>query len=221
MTQHINLYNPLFEKKEKPFSARTMSQALGLIFVGLVTMHVYATFQARSAERAAAQLASQLNLQREQVAKLTKAGAPTRSKALEAEIARLEAEVKARQTSLQAISTGELGNVSGFSEFLAALGRQAMPGIWLTSISIADSGNELLVQGRALRADLMPGFLRGLNNEAVMRGRRVTELKLTAKAPPPAEKGAATQATGYIEFSLTAPLQLAEAPPAAGPGGTP
>lgn len=221
MTQHINLYNPLFEKKEKPFSARTMIQALGLIVVGLATMHVYANFQARSAERLAGQLGNQLNLQREQVAKLAKVGAPTRSKALEAEIARLEAEVKARQASLQAISTGELGNVAGFSEFLAALGRQAMPGIWLTSITIADSGNELLVQGRALRADLMPAFLRGLNNEPVMRGRRVTELKLSAKTPPPAEKGAATQATPYIEFSLTAPLQLAEVSPAGGPGGTP
>lgn len=219
MTQQINLYNPLFEKKPKPFSARTMAQALALIIVGLVTMHVYASFQARSAERVAAQLREQVNVQREQVAKLTKAGAPTRSKALEAEIASLEAEVKARNTSLQAISTGELGNTAGFSEFLAALGRQATPGIWLTSITIADSGNELLVQGRALRADLMPAFLRGLNNEPVMRGRRVTELKLSAKAPPQADKAAPAR-SGYIEFSLTAPLQLAEAPPAGVAGGS-
>jgi Tfp pilus assembly protein PilN len=208
MSQQINLYNPLFEKKEKPFSARTMSQALALIAVGVTTMHVYAAYQARSAERVAVQLRQQVIVQREQVAKLVTAGAPTRSKALEGEIARLEAEVKTRQATLQALNTGELGNTAGFSEFLAALGRQAMPGIWLTSITIGNSGNELSVHGRALRADLMPTFLRALNNEPMMRGRRVTELKLSAKSPAPADK---TAAVGYIEFSLNAPLQIPEA----------
>lgn len=218
MTQQINLYNPSFEKKEKPFSARTMSQALGLIVVGLLTMQVYAAFEARSAERMATQLRSQGSVQREQVAKLVKAGAPTRSKALEAEVIRLEAEVKARRTTLQALNTGALGNTEGFSEFLAAFGRQAMPGIWLTSITIAESGNALLVQGRALRAELMPAFLRALTNEPIMRGRRVTELKLSAKSATPAGKGADTASPAYVEFSLTAPLQLAEAP--AEPGST-
>lgn len=221
MTQQVNLYNPLFEKKEQPFSVRTMGQAFGLILVGLLTMQVYAAVEARSAERIAAQLRDQLSLQRDQVAKLVKAGAPTRSKALEAEVMRLEGEVKARQTTLQALNTGELGNTAGFSEFLAAFGRQATPGIWLTSITIADSGNALQVQGRAVRADLMPAFLRALNNEPIMRGRRVTELKLSAKAAAPAGKGADTQSAGYVEFSLTAPLQLAEATLVAAPGGTP
>ena len=31
MTQQINLYNPLFLKKEKHFSARTMAQALVVV----------------------------------------------------------------------------------------------------------------------------------------------------------------------------------------------
>ena len=51
MTQHINLYNPLFVKKKKPFSALTMAQALGFIAVGLGCMYFYATLQAHSAER--------------------------------------------------------------------------------------------------------------------------------------------------------------------------
>jgi hypothetical protein len=223
MTQHINLYNPVFVKKEKPFSVRTMAPALGFIAVGLGCMYFYATLQAHSAERLAAQVAEQLNLQREQVTKLAKGPVPTRSKALEAEVARLESEVKARQTSLQALSTGELGNTAGFSEFFAAFGRQAISGVWLTAVTIGDAGNELKVQGRVLRADLMPAFLRGLSNEPIMRGRKVTELKLTARAAPPAEKGTegkapATEAQAFIEFSLSAPLQMAEAAPGAAAG---
>jgi len=189
-------------------------------------MYFYATLQAHSAERLAAQVAEQLNLQREQVVKLVKGPVPTRSKALEAEVARLESEVKARQTSLQALSTGELGNTAGFSEFFAAFGRQAISGVWLTAITIGDAGNDLKVQGRALRADLMPAFLRGLSNEPIMRGRKVTELKLSSKAAPPAEKGAdgkarASEPQAFIEFSLSAPLQMAEAAPGAAAVGTP
>ena len=206
MSQQINLYNPAFERKQKPFSVRTMSVSLALIVAGLLAVYGYAAMQTRSAERTAAQLGEQLKSQRDQLAKLTQLPVRMPSKALEAEITKLEAEVKARQTSLQALGAGELGNTAGFSEFLAALGRQAVPGIWLTSVTIGASGNELLVQGRALRAELMPAFLRALGKEPVMRGRRVTELKLVAKGDEKKEQP-------YIEFSLTAPLQLAEISP--------
>ena len=206
MSQQINLYNPAFERKEKPFSVRTMSVSLALIVAGLLAVYGYAAMQTGSAERTAAQLGEQLKGQRDQLAKLTQLPVRMPSKALEGEITKLEAEVKARQTSLQALGTGELGNAGGFSEFLAALGRQAVPGIWLTSVTISDSGNQLLVQGRALRAELMPAFLRALGKEPVMRGRRVTELKLTAKGDEKKEQA-------FIEFSLTAPLQVAEIAP--------
>jgi hypothetical protein len=68
----------------------------------------------------------------------------------------------------------------------------------------------------------MPVFLRALNNEPIMRGRKVTELKLTAKAEPRAGKGEGDRTAeprAFIEFSLTAPLQMAEAAP--GGAGTP
>ena len=35
MSQQINLYNPLFLEKKKYFSAVTMTQAIGLIVVGM------------------------------------------------------------------------------------------------------------------------------------------------------------------------------------------
>ena len=206
MSQQINLYNPAFERKQKPFSLRAMALSLALIVGGLLAVYGYAAVHTRSAERTAAQLGEQVKMQRAQLVKLAQLPVRMPSKALEADVARLEAEVKARQTSLQALGAGELGNTAGMSEFLAALGRQAIPGVWLTSVTIGESGNELLVQGRALRAELVPAFLRALGKEPVMRGRRITELKLIAKGDEKKEQA-------FIEFSLAAPLQLAEVAP--------
>jgi hypothetical protein len=217
MSQQINLYNPIFLKQEKHFSARTMVQALALIAVGLSAFYAYALVQTRTAERLAREYGDQVARQRDQLVQLGPKLSPEgRSKALESEAARLEAEVKTRRTTLSAISTGELGNTTGFSEFLGAFSRQAIPGIWLTGLDIADSGNDLQVQGRALRPELVPTYLKALNSEPMMRGRRVTQMKLAAKstaASGPANDGAGER-TGpqrFVEFTVTAPLRAPEA----------
>jgi len=223
MSQQINLYNPIFLKQEKHFSARTIVQALGLIVVGLAAFYAYALVQTRAAERAEREQRQQVAAQRDQFMKLGPKFSPEgRSKALEAEVARLEGEVKARQSVLAALSTGELGNTTGFSEFLAALGRQSIPGVWLTALNIGESGNDLQVSGRALRPELVPAYLKALSNEPMMRGRRVTEMKLAAKtaAPPAAQGGTAKAAPGpqrFVEFTVSAPLRVPDAAKGAKP----
>jgi hypothetical protein len=217
MSQQINLYNPIFLKQEKHFSARTIGQSLAVIVVGLGAFYAYALVQTRAAERLAAEHRNQVALQRDQLVQLGPKLSPEgRSKLLESEVARLEAEVKARQGVLGALSTGELGNTTGFSEFLGALARQAIPGVWLTGVNIGDAGNELQMQGRALRPELVPTYLKALNGEPMMRGRRVTEMKLAAKsAPPAAAQGSAVMPSAgpqrFVEFTVTAPLRVSDA----------
>jgi hypothetical protein len=236
MSQQINLYNPLFLKQEKYFSAPAMVQALGIIALALAGFYVYALVQMREVERLAAVDRARIALLREQFVKLGGSLAPRgRSKALESDVASLEADVNARQSVITALQSGELGNTAGFSGYFAAFGRKTMPGVWLTGFSVGESGNELQVRGRVLHPDLVPAYLRSLNGESVMRGRQVTELKLTAKeasaAPQPAAPAGAPPATPpatpqrFVEFSLVAQLHAPEpAKPAAKPiakGGGP
>lgn len=216
MSQQINLYHPSFRKQEKPFSARTIGLATGAVAIGLVVISVYAFLQARNVEQLAQDSARQLVTERARLMEANKLSPQARSKALEAEVARLEGEVKTRQGVLASLATGELGNAAGFSEFMAALGRQSVPGVWLTGLKIGEAGNDLEVRGRALRPDLVPAYLRALNNEPMMRGRRVTEMKLAAKstAAPVAGPGAPAKAPDgperFVEFTLTAPLRMAD-----------
>lgn len=214
MSQQINLYNPLFLKKEKLFSARTMAQALGLVVLGLVGIYAYSAMQAREAERLTKEYATQVAAQREQMVALSaRSSANARSKTLEAEVARLEAAVKSRQGLLDTLTTGQLGNSEGISRYFAAFGRQATPGVWLTGFTIGEGGNDLRVNGRVLHPDLVPVYLRALNREEVMRGRQVTELKLTAKevaaaaaaGPRPKPR---QEPVSFVEFSIMAPLRV-------------
>jgi hypothetical protein len=209
LSQQINLYNPLFLKKEKYFSARTMAQALGLIVLGVAALWGYALLEARSAENAARQYGNQVTAQREQLVKLTaQLASQGRSKPLEAEVARLEREVNVRQATLDALGAGELGNAAGFSDFFAAFGRQTMSGVWLTAITLDGSGRDLTVNGRALRPELVPAYIRKLSEEPMMQGRRVADLKLAAKELTP--KAGRTEPERFVEFTLSAPVRPAE-----------
>jgi hypothetical protein len=223
MSQQINLFNPLFLRKEKYFSARTMAQALGLIALGFAALYAYALLQTRDLERTAAEYARQAGAQRNQFVQLSSQG---RSKLLEAEVARLEAEVKARRTLLATLQGGDLGNTDGFSQYFAAFGRNPVRGVWLTGFSVGDSGNDLKIRGRVLHPELVPAYLKTLNAEEVMRGRQVTDLKLVARDDSGTRRGAAAegQAPGperYVEFDLSAPLRTVEAAAASARGARP
>lgn len=221
MSQQINLYNPLFLRKQKYFSARTMLQSLGLIAAGLLVFYAYALVQTRGLERLAKDYAGQLAEQRAQLLVL---GGPGRGKLLEAEVARLEGELRDRRATLDIVKGGEYGNTEGFSRYFAAFGRHAMRGVWLTGFSVGDGGNDLRIRGRVLHADLLPAYLKALNDEEVMRGRLVTELKLLARDESATRRGSAAVALEperFVEFDLTAPIRAADVPRPAGKAGKP
>ena len=210
MSQQINLFNPLFLRKEKYFSSRTMLQSLGLIALGLIGLYAYAFVQTRGAEALAADYGKELASQREQFVSLSGQG---RSKLLEAEVARLDADLRMRRGTLDILRGGELGNTEGFSRYFAAFGRHAMRGVWLTGFSVGEGGNDLRIRGRVLHADLVPAYLKALNEEDVMRGRLVTELRLLAKdeaAARGAAPGSSAEPERFIEFDLSAPLRAAD-----------
>ena len=205
MSQQINLFNPLFMRKEKYFSARTMLQSLGLIAAGLVVLYGYALVQTHELERLAADYNAQLNTQRAQFIEL---GGRGHSTLLEAEVARLEADVKSRRAVLAVVQGGDVGNTRGVSAYFAAFARHPTPGVWLTGFSVGEDGNELRVRGRVLHADLVPAYLKVLNEDAVMRGRLVTELKLVARQETGAQAARGDEPSRYVEFDLSAPLRV-------------
>jgi hypothetical protein len=211
MAQQINLFNPVFLKQRKIFSALTMAQALGAVALGVILLYVYASYRIGVIERSVAELDARAKEQREQLLRIARDFSPQgRSKLLEEELARAETRLRSSRELLESLRTGGLGNTSGFSRYLAAFARQALAGVWLTGIAVGADENELAVRGRALHADLVPAYLKALRNEPIMRGREITELKLAVRdetvagAAKGGERAAARGPERSIEFSLLA-----------------
>jgi Tfp pilus assembly protein PilN len=202
VSQQINLFNPVFLKQKKHFSARTMLQGLGMIFLGSVAVVIYAQEAAATANR--------LKATQDQLTRVVTEYAPKKkSSTLEAEISQVEADIKARRQVIEQVQKGDLGNTKGYSAYFRALSQQIVNGIWLTSFRI--DGGEIELRGRALHPELVPEYIARLGREPVMKGKSFSTLEMHVPLvdKPARNEGAASASAGtqqvpanYIEFRL-------------------
>jgi hypothetical protein len=210
MAQQINLFSPLFLKKEHYFSALTMVQSLAAVLAGSAAIYAFEVRQNAALQAALARSETQLATQREQVVKLAKEFSTLgASRGLAEDLARAEERMQQRRTLLAELQTGGGANTEGFARYLEALARQAVPGVWLTGIEIGGARGTLVIRGRALESKLVPAYIRGLKAEPAFAGRPIGELQVNARAenakPDPAP--AVAQPARYVEFSISVPLR--------------
>ena len=224
MSQQINLFNPVFLKQPKYFSAATMAQALAAVFAGAVLIYAYTAYQNTVLERTAKESENNLKQRREQLVKFgAEYSSSGGSKLLDEELARMDGRLLSRRELLAGLKGDDDMVNDGFSRYLSAFARQNVQGVWLTGFNLGGKGSSVVLKGRALRAELVPVYLQGLGTDEVLRGRAVTELRLSSKeealkpeagatqaqpAPAKAAAPAAGAATAvptmrFIEFSLT------------------
>ena len=208
MSQQINLFNPIFLKQEKLFSAVTMAQALGLILLGLAALTVYSHYQSSSLNIQAVANTTQLALAQAQLAKVNADfGSRQKSKLIEDDIQKTEAETKSLQQVFDILQKGEFGNTKGYAEYLRAFSRQIIGGVWLTGFSIYGAGSEIGLQGRALQPELVPAYISRLKHEPVMQGKSFATLEMQLPLVDQVGKGGPTASkqlvpARYIEFNL-------------------
>jgi Fimbrial assembly protein (PilN) len=208
VSQQINLFNPIFLKQEKLFSAVTMAQALGLILLGSAVLIAYSYYQSSSLGIQAAANTTQLALAQTQLAKVNADFGPRqKSKLIEDDIQKTETEMKSLQQVFDILQKGEFGNTKGYAEYLRAFSRQILGGVWLTGFSIYGAGSEIGLQGRALQPELVPAYISRLKQEPVMQGKSFATLEMQLPLVDQAGKGDPATAkqhvpAGYIEFNL-------------------
>jgi Tfp pilus assembly protein PilN len=215
MSQQINLFNPIFLKQKKYFSAMAMAQALGMLAIGAALVIVYASFQASSLNKEAVASTAQLEAVKAQLAKVkSEYGPRQKSASLEQEVKQAETEMLSLRQVFDILQRGDFGNTKGYSGYLRAFSRQIIDGLWLTGIDIVGAGNELAVQGRALQPALVPAYMNNLKREPIMQGKSFATLEMQDQQDKQADKAGATDtagvtgakqpvvSAGYIEFRL-------------------
>ncbi len=199
MSQQINLFNPIFLQQKKYFSLVTMLQALGLIILGAALMYGYARYQVRQLERQSAEAAAQYADAQGKLARYAAEYSPQQaSRALEQELTDAEARLAAEQALVDRLKSGALGNTTGYSEYLRALAREVVPGLWLTGFTIAGDAAKMTLKGGVLQPGLLPAYLRRLRREKVMQGKTFASLEMQQ---PKAEEGRLA-VPRYVEFTL-------------------
>ncbi len=188
MSQQINLFNPQFLEKKKYFSALAMTQAIGLIVLGMAVFYAFAFWQDRNLARQTGESGRAYEQQKQQFTKITAELSPEKREGqLDQDLRSIEAAIALRQSLLRELGTGGSAGSAGYSEYLRAFARQTVQGLWLTSIQVAEGGGQLTMSGRALQADLVPVLIGRLKQEAVLRGRPLDGLTITrstaGKAP--------------------------------------
>lgn len=223
MSQQINLFNPIFLKQKKYFSAVTMAQALGMIVVGSAVVVGYVKYQLMSLDKEAEATAAQLGLVQAQLAKVNASyGERPKSKLLESELAKLEAEVASMQQVTDLLRSGELGNTNGYAEYMRAFSREITDGVWLTGFSIHGAGTDIAIYGRALKADRVPVYISRLKREPVMQGKSFAALDIRTPEQEADGQGAGERRkmpAKYVEFSLRSAGVAKDQPESAGAAG--
>ena len=213
MSQQINLFNPIFLKQKKIFTALPMAEALSVIVVGALLLTWYAGRSVAELEQSAIAGKTLLADREQRLVKANAQFAPRpKNPALAAELAQAEVERQALQDVAMVLKGGALGNTAGYAEYFRAFSRQNVNGLWLTGLSISGAGNDIGVQGRAMQPTLIPSYIARLTGERVMHGKTFASLDIgrpemqvqAAAAPMPV--AAATAAPASVPVATTAPF---------------
>lgn len=186
MKQQINLFQPMFRRQKKPFSAVTMLMLTAFFIVVFAGIYAYSISQLRSVETYLSAIDSDLEKLRNQTEKLTSQfPAKSKSKLLESEISRLGSELEKRQQIKNALALPSLENKRVFSGVLESLARKHVAGTWLTKVSITEGGEALGFEGKTFSSELVPVYIRQLSEEKSFAGLsfNVLDLQQSEKDP--------------------------------------
>jgi hypothetical protein len=203
MRQYVNLLGPAFRKQRQFLTLGRTLAMVAVVAVVMVALQVHDGYRLAGLREELASARTLLKAQTTYTSRLKGEGtAKPGNTGLDAEVQRLETELKAARESMAVLEGGGLGNRSGFAGYFQAFSRQMLDGLWLTGFTLGGTG-EVAIQGRVMAPDLLPAYIQKLNKEPVLQGREFSALEMRRPQAVPAKDGESkAEVPGYIEFVL-------------------
>ena len=206
MMQQINLYQPIFRKEHKIFSAKTILIGNMIVLTGLIALYGVAYRQGQSLQ---GQLTQTIQQRDESRIRLTKIKKAYPEKKRDPQLAKRVKEVKVRLDFLKGISTTltsrSSGNDRGFSEYLAGLSRQDISQLWLEQITILAGGGEIKLKGLTTKSEYVPRYIQQLSHEPVFQGTTFHKISINRQDTQEQEQEQ-EQGPMLIQFNLETAL---------------
>jgi hypothetical protein len=203
VSQQINLFNPAFSKRREWFSAASLVQALAVLVLIMISVYGYQYSQVMALDKKIQSGATSLTQEQARLARVAAEHAPRQKDAvLEKRAADLEQQLKGEEEVLEVLQNGNLGNTQGYSGYMRAFARQTVNGLWLTEFGIKGAGKEMFLGGRTLRPELVPAYIRRLNQEGATQGRDFAALEMQRPKTEAASKDKPLRVPNYLEFRL-------------------
>lgn len=178
MHQQINLFQPVFRKQQKVFSAVTLLQICGAVGALLLMVAGHARWQLADMRQDAATLNLQLGELSQQIGVLETTYRTPDSAALDAEIHSLQRTIEQRHHLLQQFDRLVLQHRGGFSAQFSALAEVNLPGLWLEGVAISED-KHIEIRGIALDPRLIPRYLQLLEERTALAGTAFETVSMT------------------------------------------
>jgi hypothetical protein len=207
MSQQINLFSPSLRPPRVLLSASRLAITLGILAFAMLSRGAYLAYQVWQEGLVLDQTNARLKDIQDQVVKFGPASLRAKSQALEQSIEQAEVELRLRQALLERLKGGGLGNTKGYSDYMVALARQRTAGVWITGLTVAAGGGEFTIRGGVARPEILPGYIRRLSREEVLRGRPIGDLRMERKEMEIRKRPAASEESAGTGTASGAPAQ--------------
>lgn len=165
--QQINLYLPEFQPNREPLRSIHMLWGIVIFAVLLILLTVMSAQQNRQRAKAVTESRLQLDKLKSQVADLEQQRPKNNLAELDAQLLKATQEFNRREQIFQIISNKDLGNNSGFSAQLQALGQQSLDTVSLDAFSLEEGGYYVELAGKTRSVDQVPLYIQRLRSTTV------------------------------------------------------
>ncbi|MBI5041501.1 MAG: hypothetical protein HZB57_10010 [Gammaproteobacteria bacterium] len=190
MHQQINLFQPVFRREAKVFSARALAQVLMLALVLIVAGVALLQLQLGRHNATRDLLNAQYTALEKQISTLEARADTGQFANLDARIKTLETQLADGSVELAEIQQQVVARSAGFAALFTALARHPLNGLWLTGIQLHDDILEL--KGTTVDPELLPRYLALLTEDADLAHWSLTTVRM--------ERGVETP--GQVQFTL-------------------
>jgi cell division protein FtsL len=176
LRQQINLYQPALGEARQALSSTTFAVGLAVTLLGLTGFTIYTAVGVDQLNAQVEVLRAQATQQQDVLTQLSET-VPDNTKRNESDrrIAKLTADLKARQRAIEVLRDGAAGQAIGFAPRMEALARKHTEGVWLEHMQLSGVSGAMTLSGLAMNPSSVPEYLRTLSSEQALSGTRFDE----------------------------------------------